>query len=507
MKEQGEKKQGIADLLHEPGFLTGCIGLAFCFAVRDIPQFLTFTVLTSNIVFRYCFAAGRLVATLAIAILIAKTCHQNELSAQKKTIVVLVAVAAVFEMVGLFFRFFLADSPAIYPLSVVIGIGQGTLILAWCIYLMQRPRVVLFYTLIGAMVAGGCITLLLAVVQTTAVEIITIVFPVLSLVCFMVVAHIDTEEIDKAHRPEKIYASESLYSGEPFSKRSVISLVAILGYSFIARILTDMWMQQTSVDSLSIFEGFGSVGTIVAGILTYMLFTMTRPLKNRPTHTFFVVPIVAVALYLSSYLTGPLSVVFVPLVFILRKMLLTMAVFGAIRLETLQSRLLYLCAGMAANELGNIVKTTFSLGAYGHGELTTTIVALVCLAILVFIAIAEISDFLQSTNNVDAMLKKAAEDAHAPSENDRAVEKQAEVLSQMSEDFKLSKRERDVLELLVAGRNAEYIANTLFVAHSTAKTHISHIYTKTGLSSQQRLMDEYENRLKDALARSSSSEM
>ncbi|MDR1185732.1 MAG: helix-turn-helix transcriptional regulator [Coriobacteriales bacterium] len=53
----------------------------------------------------------------------------------------------------------------------------------------------------------------------------------------------------------------------------------------------------------------------------------------------------------------------------------------------------------------------------------------------------------------------------------------------------LSARETDVLVFLAKGRNAEYIQGQLFISRGTIKTHISNIYRKTGIHSQQKLMD------------------
>ena len=56
-------------------------------------------------------------------------------------------------------------------------------------------------------------------------------------------------------------------------------------------------------------------------------------------------------------------------------------------------------------------------------------------------------------------------------------------------EYKLSPRESDVLEYLVKGRNAKHISEKLFISESTAKTHISNIYRKVGIHSQQELLD------------------
>ena len=59
--------------------------------------------------------------------------------------------------------------------------------------------------------------------------------------------------------------------------------------------------------------------------------------------------------------------------------------------------------------------------------------------------------------------------------------------------FKLSPRESEVLTFLVRGRNAKHISEKLFISESTAKTHISNIYRKIGVHSQQELLDALED--------------
>jgi DNA-binding CsgD family transcriptional regulator len=53
----------------------------------------------------------------------------------------------------------------------------------------------------------------------------------------------------------------------------------------------------------------------------------------------------------------------------------------------------------------------------------------------------------------------------------------------------LSPRESEVFALLVRGRNADYIQRHLVLAPGTVKTHIQHIYQKTGVNSRQDLLD------------------
>jgi DNA-binding CsgD family transcriptional regulator len=48
----------------------------------------------------------------------------------------------------------------------------------------------------------------------------------------------------------------------------------------------------------------------------------------------------------------------------------------------------------------------------------------------------------------------------------------------------LTEREVEVLRLLARGRSKKQIAQTLFIAHGTVHTHVTHIYEKLGVSSR-----------------------
>lgn len=55
--------------------------------------------------------------------------------------------------------------------------------------------------------------------------------------------------------------------------------------------------------------------------------------------------------------------------------------------------------------------------------------------------------------------------------------------------FGLSQRETDVLFLLAKGRTIGFIAEELHVSFNTAKSHIRHVYVKTGVHTRQELLD------------------
>jgi DNA-binding CsgD family transcriptional regulator len=70
-----------------------------------------------------------------------------------------------------------------------------------------------------------------------------------------------------------------------------------------------------------------------------------------------------------------------------------------------------------------------------------------------------------------------------------------EELTRFAEQQGLTNREAEVLVYLAKGRNAGYIARQLSITPATTKTHIKHLYTKTGVHTHQELLDLLESSL------------
>lgn len=65
----------------------------------------------------------------------------------------------------------------------------------------------------------------------------------------------------------------------------------------------------------------------------------------------------------------------------------------------------------------------------------------------------------------------------------------AQRCERLSREYDLSPREQEILALLAQGRSGPYIQEELYIAKSTVKTHVRHIYDKVGVSSRQELLD------------------
>ena len=61
-------------------------------------------------------------------------------------------------------------------------------------------------------------------------------------------------------------------------------------------------------------------------------------------------------------------------------------------------------------------------------------------------------------------------------------------VARVSERFRLSPRETEVLRLFAAGRSAAFIAELQFVTTNTVRSHIKHIYGKCDVHSRQELI-------------------
>jgi|GEM_PF-2939462 len=62
-------------------------------------------------------------------------------------------------------------------------------------------------------------------------------------------------------------------------------------------------------------------------------------------------------------------------------------------------------------------------------------------------------------------------------------------LDAIAEDYHLSLRQKEIMELLVMGRDLNYITTRLGISRSTAKTHLSNLYRRMDLHSKQELLD------------------
>ena len=61
-------------------------------------------------------------------------------------------------------------------------------------------------------------------------------------------------------------------------------------------------------------------------------------------------------------------------------------------------------------------------------------------------------------------------------------------IDQLCNKYKISSREREILSLVLAGKNNKEIEDLLFISYNTVKNHVSNIYSKIGVKTRSDLI-------------------
>lgn len=514
-------KMTVRAALARPGFLALSAGLAFCLCTRDMPQFLAIEDLNAIPATQYLLAAARAVVFLVALLVLARPGAIRDFSRTGRLAALPVVVAVPFAVVGLGL-IALASDPLLRCIGCAcLGFGQSCFLISWLLRMLEQPRRVMIYLLMTALVVAGGLEAALSAAQSGVEVAATLAFPVLS--CVMQVWWLRRcGKAEGARADEGAAASTTWLPQGPGAERAFdmdagmfATLFTFFCYSFVIRQLTDTWMGHVGEGDLLLFQLFGGLGTMAAAGIVYVLFNLRKSRKQTATYTAFVLPLLIAALYLSTFLTGTLSILYVLPLFMMRKMLLMLALVGSMRFRQGEPRVRFLSLAFLFVEVASVVQTAFYEAVFslpGHGDL---ICNLVVFGLVAYIAVREIAAYAvepdgapeEAAGALDAV---GVDDACADGVSADCEEQlgaggngpTTELLRHdaaigLRGEFGLTAREAEVAELLAMGRNAEYIAKELFIAHSTAKSHIAHIYQKTGLNSQQRLMDLIEERMRE----------
>lgn len=514
-------KMTLRAALARPGFLALSVGLAFCLCTRDMPQFLAIEDLNAIPATQYLLAASRAVVFLVVLLVLARPCVAKAFSRNGRFAALPVMTAVPFALAGLCLIAFASDPLLRCAGCACLGFGQSCFLVSWLLRMLEQPKRVMIYLLMAALVVAGGLEAALSAAQSGVEVAATLAFPILSCVMQMWWLRRCEGKTDAARADGGAAAPTKWLPQGPGAERAFgmdAGMFAVLFtffcYSFVIRQLTDTWMGHAGGGDLMLFQLFGGLGTMAAAGIVYVLFHLRKSRKQTTTYTAFVLPLLIAALYLSTFLTGTLSILYVLPLFMMRKMLLMLALVGSMRFRQGEPRVRFLAFAFLFVEIASVVQTAFYEAVFslpGHGDL---ICNLVVFGLVAYIAVREIMAYAVGSDDVPEEVGGAldvigvgdagANSALASCEEPLVIGGKGPTTEQLRHDaaiglrdeFGLTAREAEVAELLAMGRNAEYIAKELFIAHSTAKSHIAHIYQKTGLNSQQRLMDLVEDRMR-----------
>ena len=264
-------------------------------------------------------------------------------------------------------------------------------------------------------------------------------------------------------------------------------------FSFIVSAIHLQWLQAQDGESAStIIQVCAGVGAILAGNLLLLARNSLQGVAAVDSVRLLVLPIALATLYVASLLSGalialsviPLNITYVAVLF------LTWMIPFVYRFRR---PALFACASLfLAKKLGVVVGLGIMRDfAKGDADWIGTIMIVATLFVLIVLSVMH---FFRMGRQ---------EPVSASAESEQVIDSETALglaCESISKQYKLTKREGEVLVLLARGHSATYIAEALVISSTTAKTHVKHIYQKVGITSKQVLLDIVEDELNTILA-------
>lgn len=348
------------------------------------------------------------------------------------------------------------------PAAVLGAVGISFILLLWSeLFGCLNPfRVALYFS--GGIVIGALVLWLFKGLALPWLWVCTCCVPLLSLKCLSR-AYILLPDGERPRASRRI-------GSFPWKPIAVMAL-----YSFAYGLCESVFGGQ-----LGIHSGFGCVA---AAVVVYLV-TCLRRERSHLTFTYYLAcPLLLVSLVplgdlvpfgdevaafcaLASY-----TFVLIAIMVVLSNLAYQYG-FNAVWLFGIERavRLVAVQGGLAATEV-------LSGSSFGYTVLCVLVAAAVAAATLFFLSEKQL------TTPWGTVLKTLAGQSY---DNLSRIGVKCD---EVSEQFGLTSREAEILTLLAQGRKQGEIARDLYIAPSTVKTHIKHLYQKLGVHSRRELSD------------------
>jgi DNA-binding CsgD family transcriptional regulator len=282
--------------------------------------------------------------------------------------------------------------------------------------------------------------------------------------------------------------------------RSFILTMAIpIGlYALIFGNIHYQWvqLQDNGVVSLAVQLG-ATVGTALAGLLTLLLVRLFWSRESLEQFRYLILPIVLLALWVSFFINPTWIFLYLVLLNLAQKLVYLLIMLAPFMIARQSRHLLPWCLAFLAFTLG---KTLSGLLTANMNESVFSVSSIViAFALLILTAL---STLLATRERAAARQVALAADVAASGEQAVAApapggQRLQMAVAKMARHYRLTKREEEILVMLIKGRTASAIAEKLIISPATAKTHLRSIYAKTGVHSQQQLITIAEELIKE----------
>lgn len=365
-------------------------------------------------------------------------------------------------------------APALSPVfgvpAVVLGaLGIALIILLWSeLFGCLNPfRVALYFS--GGLVAGALILWLFKGLAIPWLWVCTCLVPVVSLICLRRAYNL----LPDNERPRASWGTFSF----PWKPIAVVALYS-LAYGMCRSVFDS---------NLGIHSGLGCVAAAAA---VYLVVCLRRDRLHLSFTYYAACPLLLVSLVplqsflpLGSQIAGFCALAAYTFVLIAIMVVLSNLTyqygFNAVWLFGIER-----AVRLVSAQLGLEATEALAGFSFGYAVLCGVVAAAVVLATLFFLSEKQL------TTPWGTVLKTLAGQSYG--DRSRIGAK----CDELSERFGLTSRESEILALLVQGKKQGQIAHDLYIAPSTVKTHIKHLYQKLDVHSRKEIADlvgvEYE---------------
>lgn len=380
----------------------------------------------------------------------------------------------------------LSGSPyAVTSAALVSAFAESVLFLMWMTFFGYMKLGETLLLLVSSYAVGAVLCLAAIFLGDTAMTACAVVLPLASCAAMIMARRYgDTvkEEPGGATDKAPIPAKEDAYRSLPFVKMTVGLALYSFGFALylgIALFLSDRFL-------------FGYVVEPTCAIALACIVLVFAKFSRSPTkpYTLYraVPPLMGIgfAMLAVGFSQPLLAGFFITLGFLLFEVLAYNDYCNLVKADN--SSLLRAIAGARlASSAGMLLgwAVGYCMQPVMEANGSSTILAVLALLFILLIATIAFTDLDRKR------LASIAEDRAVQEESEATVPKE-EFFSRFAEAIGLSKREEEVLDLLLSGRTTSYAAEKLFVAESTVRAHVHNIYRKTDVHSRMELMDAFD---------------
>jgi len=480
--------------LEKRGQIYVSIGLGFCIASTEALRYTSIWYLGS---------AGSLWTTsikvfilLCLFTFLLVLTKSRERPLYKSTaLLIVIPILQTFAYIWHYFRFFNIESNVfLHALESTLIESSYFLYIIFVSFFLTLNIKTAVQSLLTGLIVAGTIQICITFVPAVPAFVLILLFTPLS--CIFLQAAIRSKQSDEewiASLPEserRLFEDEqqdSSGSTRPEeSEKQTTQLwqlyIAIALLSLIVAAIHSQWLRAQDMNITSaMIQICAGVGTILASNL---FLTIRQRLEDRDIVDILRIVILPVAigtLYIASLTTGSLVALSVIPLNIIYVAVLFLSWIAAFIYRSKQMPLFVCVSAFFAKKIGVVA---------GLGVIRDLSQEAGPWVVTVFIAVVLLLLVILSTIHFIGSRKATSVKPSAPIAQGADFEVlQSMACTKVGDQYRLTPREKEVLELLVKGRTANYIANTLFISNATAKTHIKHIYQKAGVQSKQALLD------------------